>query len=167
MHAKAQDKNKPISNKKNRESIPSCISIVVIIVVLLAFSYLLLFGNAKVPASQAAPATNLEHETIKVQYFYADWCNYCENTSNQLDSLAPLMGGQLIVERLDESDRGKNSTLSQIYADYKKDGTFGGFPTLVAHGPNGKSSLVGYRSINEVKDWLCSQFVNPPKTCEN
>ncbi|MFH1094744.1 MAG: hypothetical protein V1728_00835 [Candidatus Micrarchaeota archaeon] len=129
-----------------------------LVAVSLFLSFLLL-GCAQSPPPPAP-------DTVSVQYFYADWCHYCQN-SIALAAIQPQMGGRLMVERLNEADRATNSTLAKIYDDYKTSGVFGGFPTLVAHGPKGQASFVGYHEPAVLKKWLCDQFNVPPPACAN
>ncbi len=114
--------------------------------------------------TQAPPAPPVS-DTVSVQYLYADWCHYCQNTTMQLDLLAPSFGSRLSIERLNEADRATNSSLAKLYDDYKSSGVFGGFPTLVAHGPKGPASFVGYHEPAALKAWLCAQYVTAPQTC--
>ena len=109
--------------------------------------------------------TGSRHEVLQVHYLYASWCEYCPDATAVLANASSKMGGSINIILYDEAERKTDPYVAQIYSDYKARNLFGGFPTMVSIGKKGTSNLVGLRSEKEVKDWLCSQFVQPPFEC--
>jgi len=101
-------------------------------------------------------------QTVAVDFMYYKDCGYCTQMEPVLANVANQFGPQVKIRVLDAQQRGMNNTVTNLYEQYKAEGKFGGFPTLVA---DGKSALVGLRSEAEVKTWLCAQFVEKPQAC--
>jgi len=103
-----------------------------------------------------------QQKAVKVEFLYAQWCEHCTAMKPVVEKVAEQFGGDVQVVLIDEARRKNETAVADLYAKYKKEQIFGGFPTLVA---NGNSSLVGARSEQEVRGWLCRQFEAKPKIC--
>lgn len=117
-------------------------------------------GGAQVP--QPAEQQKAAVKPVRVEFLYADWCAHCVSMKPVVEKAAAEFGSDVQVVLVDEARRKNETAVADLYAKYKKEQIFGGFPTLVA---NGNSSLVGERSGQEVKGWLCRQFEAKPKVC--
>mgnify|MGYP001620147319 CR=1 FL=1 len=141
---------------------------VIVLIVLIALELALSLMNAGKLAggknSQGALAYN--GEVVQLDYLYADWCGYCNDTTPQVKSVAYSLGDALKLNMYNEAARKTDQKTMQIYSDYKERGLFVAFPTIVAKGKKGEAALVGKKSENEIMDWVCSQFETMPKECE-
>ncbi len=104
-------------------------------------------------------------EKVQVDYLFSNSCGYCAQATLNTQAAVAQMDGRVTLNYLDGGLRAGNATLAARYTYYKDTGLFGGFPTLVAHGPKGERSLVGLRPQNEVHAWLCQQFTRAPSSC--
>ncbi|MDE1798453.1 MAG: hypothetical protein KGH63_03540 [Candidatus Micrarchaeota archaeon] len=113
----------------------------------------------------AVVASRRPAQTVSVDFLYSQACEYCVADQPNVEAAVAQMSGAVQLTYLDAGQRAANQTLAAIYQQYKDTGLFGGFPTLVAHGPKGVASLVGLRSQAETHAWLCEQFTLPPAGC--
>jgi hypothetical protein len=104
-------------------------------------------------------------EKVKVDYLFANSCDYCTAAQPRVEAAVAQMNGQVSLTYWNGDNRQTDPATSDLYADYKVRGLFGGFPTLVAHGVKGDTALIGLVSQEEVHGWLCRQFVYPPSGC--
>jgi len=124
------------------------------------------------PANQGVPANNTLSEPPKtvnpspiskevtIDFLYADWCGYCSKMKPIVEKVASEMPqDRFEVRYWNEKGRGANSTVAGIYALYRQQGYFKGYPSFVA---NGNSSAVGAQSEPDFRAWVCSHF-SPPK----
>ncbi|MFH1307126.1 MAG: hypothetical protein ABIH83_05755 [Candidatus Micrarchaeota archaeon] len=105
-------------------------------------------------------------ETVHLDLMHAEWCEYCGEAKIITEEVANEMPGHANLVIWDEALRGSDAKTTEIYSDYKGRNLFGGFPTLIARGSKGEAMLVGKRNKEEVKEWICLQFENPPKECK-
>lgn len=103
-----------------------------------------------------------EKQKVNVDFMYYGNCSYCHQMEPELAAAVAEFGGQVEVRKLDAELRGHNQTVTGKYLEYKANGKFGGFPTLVA---DGNDALVGLRSKDEIRQWLCGQFAQKPQAC--
>ncbi|MFA5108706.1 MAG: thioredoxin family protein [Candidatus Micrarchaeia archaeon] len=118
--------------------------------------------NIKVQNATAKTTT----EVLQVDFLYADWCEYCTQAKPQMVAIASELSPNVKLNLWNEKDRNTSVKTAAIYLEYKRKGLFGGFPTIVANGEKGESSLLGMKSKQEIKNWLCSQFEHSPNTCD-
>lgn len=124
-------------------------------------------GPSPAAPAPGSPAPASGGEVVKVRFLYASWCEYCQATRPMLDKVAADFGARLKLETVDEARRQSDATAAAMYAGYKERKLFGGFPTLVAEGARGESALVGQRSEEEIRVWLCGQYADKPAACRN
>jgi len=103
-------------------------------------------------------------QTVHLDYMYAQWCEYCPQTNKNVVEVTDELSANVKLKIWDESKRTSDENTRQIYEDYKSKQLFGGFPTLVA---DHKQMLVGARSKQQIKEWICNQFEeqNMPQEC--
>lgn len=118
---------------------------------------------ATLPAGQTALVSN---GTVQVDYLYADWCPHCRSTRPALMSAVSRLGPAVSLNEWNEALRGSDARVAAIYTQYKSEGVFVGFPTLVAHGPKGESSIAGEQTEEQLMTWLCEQYVDAPAACK-
>ncbi len=116
-------------------------------------------------ASAGATAANANGSLV-VDYLYADWCPHCRATRPALMSAVSKLGSAVSLNEWNEALRASDPQVAAIYAKYKSEGVFIGFPTLVAHGPKGESSIAGEQTEAELMTWLCKQYVTAPPACK-
>lgn len=102
-------------------------------------------------------------QAIHIDYMHAEWCEYCIYTKNELEAVVLELEPSVNLVVWDEKNRENDVLTSELYEKYKSEELFGGFPTIVA---DEKNMLVGKRDRVEIKEWICSQFENKPKQCE-
>lgn len=110
-----------------------------------------------------APASN---GSVQVDYLYADWCPFCRATRPALMSAVSRLGSAVSLNEWNEALRGSDARVAAVYSRYKREGVFIGFPTLVAHGPKGESSINGEQTEGQIMAWLCEQYVEAPPACK-
>ena len=106
------------------------------------------------------------NNSIQVDYLYADWCPHCRATRPALMSAVNRLGSAVSLNEWNEALRGSDAQVAAIYNQYKSEGVFIGFPTLVAHGPKGESSIAGEQTESELMTWMCAQYVDVPAACK-
>ena len=120
-------------------------------------------GGSSAPAVQGAYPTN---GSVQVDYLYADWCPHCRATRPALMDAVSRLGSAVSLNEWNEALRGSDAQVTAIYIQYKIEGVFVGFPTLVAHGPKGESYIAGEQTESELMTWLCQQYVDVPAACK-
>jgi len=124
------------------------VALVLYIVVGLIFG-LIVFSTDKQTVQKVAT------QTIYLDYMYADWCEYCPQTSKDLQEVVSEFSDSVQLRFWNEAQRTEDVTTNELYQKYKKEQLFGGFPTIVA---NEKQMLVGARNKEQIKMWICEQF---------
>lgn len=119
-------------------------------------------GGSSAPAGAAAYPAN---GSVQVDYLYADWCPHCRATRPALMAAVSRLGPAVSLNEWNEALRGSDARVTALYSRYKSEGVFVGFPTLVAHGPKGESSISGEQTEGQIMAWLCEQYVDAPAAC--
>jgi len=120
---------------------------------------LLGFWNQTGGSAVETPASS---EIVRLDYMHASWCQYCAGTKEDLETIAFELYPNVELLIWDEANRESDEPTREIYDKYKKEGLFGGYPTIVA---NEKHTLVGKTEKEEMKSWICTIFENKPDNC--
>jgi hypothetical protein len=115
-------------------------------------------------AATIPPSGNITGQVVHVDFLYWKNCSYCVQMKPNVEAAASEFGKSVEVRMLEAELRGIDANVTGMYAKYKSDGKFAGFPTLVG---DGNHTLVGLRSKEEVRDWLCGLFETRPANCKN
>ncbi len=111
-------------------------------------------------------STSPTNGSLQVDYLYADWCPHCRATRPALMSAVNKLGSAVSLTEWNEALRASDPQVAAIYNQYKSEGVFVGFPTLVAHGPKGESAIAGEQTEAQLMSWMCSQYVTAPAACK-
>ncbi len=123
-------------------------------------------GGAAGGIAAGANRTPSAAGAVQVDYLYADWCPHCRATRPALISAVTKLGSSVTLNEWNEALRGSDTRVAAIYNQYKSEGVFIGFPTMVAHGPKGESSIAGEQTEAELMTWLCDQYATMPAACK-